>query len=350
MDKIKDIYFRADSSIDIGTGHIMRCLTLADVLRKKGSKIHFICREYKGNINHIIKKRGYIVHGLPPRIMNKTDMLLTEEILKKKNRRPDWLVSDHYGIDASWETHIKGCVQRLMVIDDFTDRRHNCDLLLNQNLYKDMEKRYKGMVPEGCRMLLGTQYTLLREQFLALRKRRKGFNKDIKRIMIFIGGTDSENVTMKALEAVKLLNRSDTEIDVIVGATNPRGNNIKRMCDTIPNTHYYCQIDNMEELLFKTDIAIGSGGSASWERCFVGVPSIIMNFADNQKEISENLHRKGIAVNLGWHNTLKPKDIADAVLDLIGNPIKRMRMILKGKKIVDGKGAQRVADKIINLL
>ncbi|MDD5006792.1 MAG: UDP-2,4-diacetamido-2,4,6-trideoxy-beta-L-altropyranose hydrolase [Syntrophorhabdaceae bacterium] len=346
MDKVKDIYFRADSSVDIGTGHIMRCLTLADVLRKRGLNIHFICRKYKGNINHIIEKRGYIVHGLPPRIMNKTDMLLTEEILKKENRRPDLLVSDHYGIDASWESHIKGCVRRVMVIDDFTSRRHHCDLLLNQNLYRNMEKRYKGMVPEGCRMLLGAKYILLREQFLPLRKKQKQFNKDVKRILVFVGGTDPTNETMKALKAIELLNRDDILIDVVVGVTNPNKDTIKKVCALMPNARYYCQVDNIEELLFKADMAIGSGGSASWERCFIGVPSIIMSFADNQREISENLHREGIAINLGWYEEITSEDIAVAIRGLMNNPAKRMKMISKGKNIVDGKGAYRVADAI----
>jgi len=344
--KRRCIYFRADSSIEIGTGHVIRCLSLADVLKKNGFSIYFICRVNKGDINHIIKDRGYTVYELPSKITRKMDMLLTGEILNKVKGKPDWLIVDHYNVDFTWESYVKDYVKKIMVIDDFTNRRHNCDLLLNQNLYKNMEKRYGGMVPEGCRMLLGTRYILLREQFLALRKRRKRFKKDIKRIMILIGGTDPTNETLKSLEAFKLLDRDDIEVDVVVGATNPHRDRIKKACGSMPNVHYHCQVDNIEALLFKADIAIGSGGSASWERCFTGVPSIISSFANNQIEISENLHRHGIAVNLGWYEDITSEDIAVAIKRLINNPTKRMKMILKGKKIVDGKGAYRVANAI----
>ena len=163
------IVFRTDSSMDIGTGHVMRCMTLAEELKKKKADISFICCEHKGNMIGFIKQKGYTVHSLPSNIDMEEDARLTRKILEDETVYYDWIIIDHYGIDASWETPLRKFAKKIMVIDDLANRRHNCDILLDQN-YSGNRKRYNGLVPEHCIQLLGPEYALLRPQFREARE------------------------------------------------------------------------------------------------------------------------------------------------------------------------------------
>ncbi|HDL08410.1 MAG TPA: UDP-2,4-diacetamido-2,4,6-trideoxy-beta-L-altropyranose hydrolase [Desulfobacteraceae bacterium] len=236
MNKI--LIIRADASVQIGTGHVMRCLTLADELRERGADIIFVCREFDGNLCGYIEEKHYIVHRLP--VSNEqehniegnlkhavwlgadwqTDARQVEEIIKGVDTPPDWLVVDHYAIDERWEGHLRPYCKKIMAIDDLADRPHDCDLLLDQNFYENLESRYDGLVPAWCKKLLGPKYALLRPEFREARKNLRKRDGHVKRIMIFFGGSDPSNETAKALEAVRMLNRPDIAVDVVVGAFN----------------------------------------------------------------------------------------------------------------------------------
>lgn len=337
------IYFRVDSSTLIGTGHLMRCLTLADALSKKGAEVSFICRELAGNLCHIIEEKGYKVYRLPYSTTHDTyqqtadyaqllgvtweiDAKQTMAILKRENCPIDWLIIDHYGLDKRWETSVRPLVKKIMVIDDLANRHHDCDLLLDQNLHENMEKLYEGLVPDHCQKLLGPQYALLRQEFKEARKHLRQRDGSVKRILIFFGGSDPTNETSKALYALYLLNRPDIAIDVVIGAANPHKEQIKQLCATMPNTNSYCQVENITQLMNSADLAIGGGGTTTWERCFLGLPSITLVIAHNQAEITQAVAMAGATWNVGWHADVFAESLANTTKKIIDTPslIKRM--------------------------
>jgi UDP-2,4-diacetamido-2,4,6-trideoxy-beta-L-altropyranose hydrolase len=315
------IVIRLDSSITIGSGHLMRCLTLVDQLRDHGSTVYFVCRDLPGNFCSLVRNKGYDVRELVvdsetvdwQRDARQTEMLL-EEI-----QPIDWLIVDHYGLDIRWEQFMRQTVKKIMVIDDLANRVHDCDILLDQNLYSNMEDRYSKLVPKECICLLGPQYALLRSEFLKIGKDIRKHDGDIRRILIFFGGSDPSNETGKALEALFLLKKACIEADVIVGFANPHKDKIKTVCQKENNIRYHCQVDNMARLMLNADLAIGAGGTTAWERCYLGLPTITVIIAENQIELTENLAKNGAIFNLGWYENVSQIDIAKAIQYLIDN-------------------------------
>jgi len=344
-----DIVSRTDASVNIGTGHVVRCLTLADEIRQEGPDISFICCEGPGNLISYIENRGYKVHRLPGEIDIETDRRLTKEILSKYEIKPDWLIIDHYGIDISYEFSLRENVKMIMVIDDLANREHDCDLLLDQN-YSKNDNRYNGLVPENCIQLLGPEYALLRPQFQRERGNLKKRDSGINRILIFMGGADSKNITSKALRAIHTLSRSDIVIDVVIGNLNPHHDEIKILTSKMLNTSCHHNVENMAELILTADLCIGAGGTTTWERCCVGLPTITIILAENQKDISESLDKEGAIINLGWYYNVTENNIKEIIEGLIDNPQKMVSMSDKSRRLVDGKGVNRVCDAMISMV
>ncbi|MBI5328834.1 MAG: UDP-2,4-diacetamido-2,4,6-trideoxy-beta-L-altropyranose hydrolase [Deltaproteobacteria bacterium] len=340
-----NIFIRTDASASIGTGHVIRCLTLADELRRKGAEASFICRKETGNLIGFIEEKGYRVYPLPADIDFVAGMDMTQRILKEQQKPADWLIVDHYEIDVSWEYSFRKFANKIMVIDDIANRKHDCDILLDQN-YSGNRKRYNGLVPENCIQLLGPEYALLRPQFREARENLRERNGGVEKILVFMGGADPTNETGKALKALNLLNRDDIAVAVVIGASNPFKNELEILTKRMPNTACYFNVDNMAELMANADISIGASGSSTWERCCIGLPSIVMILADNQKEIAEELEREDVVVNLGWHEDVKERNIRNAVENLLTDSDKRKKMRSKGKALVDGRGVERTIERI----
>lgn len=333
-----NIYIRADSSTEIGTGHIMRCLTLAEDLKRKGAKVTFICRNLYGNLIRYIKKQGFEIMLLPPpaiestfipvnridhshwlRVPWETDMEQTKKILFEQ-KNIDWLIVDHYSLDKKWEQEMRPFVSNIMVIDDLADRSHDCDLLLDASIQKDMDFRYERLVANNTVMLLGPKYALLRPEFRVSRKNVRLRDGSVTSIFLFFGGSDPTNETLKSLKALKMINRRDINVDVVVGSTNPNKKNIKALCNDLPNIFFHCQIDYMAELMAKADLSIGAGGSTTWERCYLGLPAITIETADNQANILSILDEIGAIFHLGRSEEVSKQDIAGKVGYLLTNP------------------------------
>lgn len=333
------IAFRVDSSAAIGAGHVMRCLTLAGELRGSCKEIVFIHRELPGNMIDYIESRGFLVYRIPlapGEAQWRMDAEKTRDILIGNNFMPEWLIVDDYELDKRWESALRPWVKRIMVIDDLADREHDCDLLLDQNYYRNPESRYQHLVPENCRQLLGPKYALLRREFKIARRTLRARDGSVKRILVSYGGSDPTNETMKALEAVELLNRPDLAVDVVVGAANPNGKRIEAICAQMRNVNFYCQVENMAELMAKADLALGAGGVSNWERCCLGLPALITIVAENQRETVEALAEDGIVWNLGWHEEVGVDILVKSVKDLLNNPDRIMEMARRGLVLFEG--------------
>lgn len=318
------ILVRTDASVEIGSGHLMRCLTLADQLRCEGAEVAFVCRDLPGEMFDLLIARGYRFAKLS---LPEADKVTQQYDASETNKAAvqlfpdgvDWLVVDHYQLDAAWERLLRPCVRKLVVLDDLANRPHDCDLLLDQNYYKDMGRRYDSLVPEGCIKLLGPKYVLLRPEFAEARQRLRVRDGTVRRILIFFGGSDPTNQTRKAVEAIRLLGERDIEADVVVGSTNPKRTLIQKLCDELPNVEFHCQVSNMAELILNADIGIGAGGTAMWERCCLGLPTITVVSAANQARTTEDVSGLGAIEYLGWSDKFAPEDYARAVRKLLGD-------------------------------
>lgn len=342
------VVIRADASVEIGTGHVMRCLALADALRGLGAEIAFICRDLEGHLCDLIEARGLSVCRLP-KVNGAHDWRLDVEQsaagLSKSWPRVDWLIIDHYQLDARWESRARNFADKLMVIDDLADRQHDCDLLLDQNLCRGMSSRYNGLISPHSRLLLGPSYALLRPEFQQARARLRRRDGVLRNILVFFGGSDPINETAKALEGVSQLDRPEIAVDVVVGATNPHREEIRRWCETLPSAIYHCQADNMAVLMAGADLAIGGGGVTTWERCCLGLPSLVAILADNQAELTQATSEYGAIVNLGRADGITAEDYRHAIEVL--TPTKLLHMERAALELVDGAGCERVAETLV---
>ncbi len=317
---------RTDASVEIGSGHLMRCLTLADQLRSEGAEVAFICRDLPGGMFDLLHTRGYRFAKLPLDEAGKASQQFdAEETIKAAGQLfpsdVDWLVVDHYQLDAAWERLLRPHAGKLMVIDDLANRPHDCDLLLDQNYYRDMERRYQGLVSDECVTLLGPEFVLLRPEFAVARQKLRARDGSVRRILIFFGGSDATNQTRKALDAIKLISRPEISVDVVVGSGNPFQNEIQSICNEMPRMQYHCQVSNMAELIEAADIAVGAGGATTWERCSLGLPTLTVVFANNQLQTTLDLEQIGATKFLGWADEITATNLARDIERLIENPV-----------------------------
>jgi len=356
------VVIRTDSSLNIGTGHLMRCLALAEELSSRGAEVSFICRDLPGNMNQQVERNGHRLHRLAfndSTMMNnpefteyewwlavdkKTDAEQTEAILSDATADYDLLIVDHYALDREWERVLRPYVGRLMVIDDLANRVHDCDILLDQNLYENMHNRYNRLVGDAARLLLGPTYVLLRREFRQWREKITERNGTVRRVLVSFGGADRTNETMEFLEALSRAEKDKLEYVVVVGKTNPHSGIIEDLCAARPNMHFYRAVDDMARLMAETDLAVGAGGTSTWERCCLGLPAVTLAVAENQIEVARLSQEKGFAVYLGTSDNVEAVRILETVECLAKNPDKLLKMSANGMKLVDGLGAERVSD------
>lgn len=366
------VVFRVDASLDIGTGHVMRCLTLADALVANGAECRFICREHHGHLIEHIRSKGYQVDVLPvgtsllakgeesqPRCTPpharwlgcpwETDAAETRAILIED--APDWLVVDHYALDAHWEQALQGSYKKLMVIDDLADRPHACDLLLDQNLGREPGD-YEALVPTHCRRLIGPQFALLRPEFAALREyslqRRQ--TPELKRLLITMGGVDQPNATGKVLEALKTCPLpSDCQITVVMGASASWLEQVRSLAATMPWTTTVCvNISDMAQVMADSDLSIGAAGSTSWERCCLGLPTLLVILAENQEEGALALQQRGTARLLGKPDAIPHK--LKSIFPMLLEERSLTDMMNAASEVTDGRGALRVLEQMGKLV
>jgi UDP-2,4-diacetamido-2,4,6-trideoxy-beta-L-altropyranose hydrolase len=335
--------FRTDASVEIGSGHLMRCLTLADQLRADGAEAAFICRDLPGAMFGLLDARGYpnARLELPATVAasQHDDARATlEAVAGLFPGGVDWLVVDQYGLDAEWERLLRPVSRKLMVIDDLADRPHDCDLLLDQNYYRDLESRYQGRVPGQCVTLLGPGYVLLRPEFALARQKLRARDGVVRRILVFFGGSDPTNETEKVLEALGLLGKPDLDVDVVVGLANPKRQAIQALCEALPNVSFHCQVPSMAELILDADLGVGAGGAAMWERCYLGLPAITVISAANQERTTEDVAAIGAIELLGRATKLGPADYAHALGAMIGNPVRTRQIGELALRIVPVEG------------
>ncbi len=335
------VVFRTDASQHIGMGHLMRCLTLADELAQNDCEILFLCRGLPASLAVMIEQRGFglrqLVDAEDQGFDWRRDAHESAMLVDSCGSGADWVVVDHYQLDRRWHNHMRARSERIMVIDDLANRPHDCDLLLDQNYYRGLEERYRGLVSANCRQLLGPRYVLLRPEFPRMRERMRRRDGRVRRLLVFFGGADTQNQTRAAVDAIQQLDNPAIFTDVVVGGSNPRAEVIRDYCEDLDNVCFHLQTSNMAGLIDAADLALCAGGANIWERCFLGLPTITTTIAQNQEQTTADVASKGAIEYLVKAEDIGQAQFVDALRALIAAPDRLHSISQKALQLVGGK-------------
>lgn len=354
---------RVDASLQIGTGHFMRTLALANCLAKNSVRVRFVCRDLPSYLAEVAASMGHEVAIMPTdgrtavpdggplahshwlRATQASDALQCHQALLDANF--DWVVVDHYALDSRWESSIRGRGRKILVIDDLADRKHDCDVILDQNLYPNLERRYDQLVPDGCEKLLGPRFALLREEFARVREGVAQRPNKIGRILVFMGGGDAFNHTGRVLAGIASARISRPHVDVVIGKQHPNLEEILAFAK-LSGFYVHIQTDQMANLMAVADLSVGATGSASWERCCLGLPTIGVPVAANQVPIGEALRDVGAIIMIGASLESLANELASTLETLSVNTARLADMASVASTLVDGGGCQRVVTSMFN--
>lgn len=358
-----NIAFRTDASMHIGTGHVMRCLTLANAMRERGAQSTFICRPHEGHLLDFIKQRGHTAKALAPAddaftgpadpIHAKwlgtdwaSDAAQTQQALG--DQVVDWLVVDHYALDRRWEQSMRAHTRRIMAIDDLADRPHECDLLLDQNLGRQA-KDYGGLLSRHTQTLIGPAYALLRPEFAQWREHslQRRAQPQLKNLLITMGGVDQANATGQVLDALTRCELpADLRITVVMGPTAPWLVQVQAQAAAMPRpTQVLVGVSNMAQLMAESDLCIGAAGGSAWERCALGLPALVLILAANQHGGAMALQSHGAALVAADTQQLKSQMSELFTKNTQSAALKKMSQA--AAKLAAGNGASQVVEILL---
>lgn len=359
------VAIRVDASVRMGAGHLQRCLTLADALRERGARSTFVCRSLPEQFDETLARKGHDLIRLAPAretVVGETspphaawlgstqreDAEQTAAALDATDL--DWLVADHYALDARWESAMRPFARHILAIDDLADRPHDCDLLLDQNYYVDLHDRYAGWVAADSRQLLGPRYALLRSGFAQARAAVRERDGEVHRVLVFFGGSDVDNYTGLALEALAEVGRPDLAVDVVVGLMNPHAAQLEAACATRSNARFFRQTEDMPRLMADADLAIGAGGGATWERCCLGLPTLAVAVADNQRRMLHDLCGTATVMCPAGGSLKELRgQLSASITAMMSSKAFLRGMSRRCMELVDGAGADRVVGAMLSV-
>ena len=325
--------FRSDASPTIGSGHIMRCMTLAEAFQKRDAKYIFAATDETQKTVPLLGVSGF-------------EIIAPEQASVLK---PDILIVDHYGLDESYETQARAWSKKIVVLDDLTNRRHDCDLLLDQT-YGRRKDDYETLVPSGCRIVTGADYTILRPQFAMARPRaeeRRASGNRLKRVLVAVGSTNYNNIILKIIDGFMQVTGDSLQIDIVLGSGASNLSDVRRAVSLL-NDHgrhtatLHLDVQDMAAMMVDADLAIGAGGTTTWERCCLGLPTLMLQLADNQIPTIEALTKAGAIIPIGHVSDLTPEKMAAYFETAAASPgiLNNLSRVSFG--ICDGKGLERV--------
>ncbi len=339
----------------------MRCLTLAGELRTRGAHSRFICRSHAGNLIDRLRTMGYAVAALPAPAARAaatdgdyTAWLgasqqedATQTIDAFAGEDPEWVVVDHYGIDLEWERLVRRHAGRLLVVDDLANRYHACDALLDQNYSESGEERHAGLVPQPCQLLVGVRYAMLAPEYAQHRASQRVRDGIVRRVLVYFGGADPANTTGQALAALSSPAFSHLAVDLVIGTNHPQRDALRAQAASRAGTRVHGIRPHLADLMAEADVAIGSGGGTTWERMCLGLPSLVVSIAENQRPTCEALGAAGLIAYVGNAASTDAAGIADALGALMDDRARLARLSSSGEQLVDGRGAARVVDALV---
>lgn len=335
------IIIRADASTRIGTGHVMRCLALAQAWQDSGGRAAFAMGMDAPALVDRLTSEGMEVVHLSAEPGSSEDAGMTADLAKRMGA--GWAVVDGYHFGSDYQRIIKESGLRLLFIDDNGHADHYyADVVLNQNLHAN-EELYRKREPY-TKLLLGTDYVLLRREFWPWRGLKREIPEVARKVLVTLGGSDPDKVTLKVIKALQQIEQ--LEIVAVIGGSNLHYEELLSGLESNCSTDLKKDVKNMPELFAWADLAISSAGTTAWELAFMGLPSLVLILAENQVNVAEQLESEGIAMNLGLHDLLRAPDVIREISPLLFDVDLRTSMAELGQRAVDGFGVARVLDAL----
>ena len=353
------VLFRADASNLIGTGHVMRCLTLANQLKTFDVDCVFACRSILPVLARRIEEAGHEVIMLPVARSSNAGNIPHASWLAASwqddakstavvagDRRASWIVVDHYGLGVDWENYVAADGRRIAVIDDLADRDHSCSVLVDQNLHANPQVRYTSRVPDNCQMLLGPRYALLRPEFSGRTDNIRKFSSKAVVFLVAFSGADSAKLTGMAIQVLAEVCRPVDQVHIVAGSQNTDLADITKRCAVL-GWLLHVDTDRVAEFMLASDVAIGAGGGMLWERAAMGLPTVAIAIAGNQKEQVAQADAQGLVLGCDLE-TLSPDRLQEMILRLRDDVELRQDISAACRAAVDGLGAMRVARRLVD--
>jgi UDP-2,4-diacetamido-2,4,6-trideoxy-beta-L-altropyranose hydrolase len=337
--KNQQLFIRADATFQIGIGHLMRCIALAQKWMSSGGSVTFITHCESENLRQKICEEGFNLVRLKGSHPQSSDFETTCSIVNKSKQ--SWLILDGYHFTPDYQKAIRNTGIKLMIIDDYNHHPvYDVDFILNQNIGAEF---FRYNCDSNATQLLGCDYTILRKEFRQYKQNKRVILQKANRIIVTMGGADPDNITLKVLNTLDLLGDSSLDVKIIAGPSNHNADSLRTAASqSLFNCEIYHDVEKMSVLMDWADLAIGAGGSTCWELAFMGVPSLIIIVDDNQEKIAHGLEEKGVIINLGWHSLLDEKECAEKIQGLLFDQNKRAIMSQQSKQIIDGTGVDRI--------
>lgn len=336
------IILAPDSGEEVGGGHVMRCLTLAGALRERGATCAFLIGEGGARLIRTFGPPDMDVTELsdnsPDVVAHAFDDLA----------EADCVVIDNYRISAAQEARLRGA--HVVILDDLGDRAHRCDLLIDPGFERQVAD-YAGLISSSTRVLTGVEYALVRPAFAAVRDQagsRRGVS-DERRALVSLGLTDIGAITATVVEAIIPV-LGQIELDVVVGGRASSLERLRQLARGDPRIKIHVDAVGMEQLMLAADVAIGAGGSSTWERACLGLPSVTLILADNQRTQARLLAEHGLTLAVDAVGGRFAELLMTAWRTLITDRTLRSGMAQRALALCDGLGAARVADAIVELV
>jgi UDP-2,4-diacetamido-2,4,6-trideoxy-beta-L-altropyranose hydrolase len=341
------LLIRADADTQIGSGHLMRCLALAQAWQGDGGSVTFLGHCDNDALRRRIETDGLSFVSIDKPHPDSSDLRKTLVLLDKlagSHRTEGWLVLDGYHFDSDYQGAIRAAGHRLLVVDDMSHLTHyHADVVLNQNIHAE---RLNYHCDADTKLLLGTDYVMLRTEFQSRKGWRREISNEAHKVLVSLGGGDADNVTLKVVQALQQSEINDLEARIIVGPANPHLQSLREAAASSGNLELLLNITNMPELIAWADVAVSSGGSTCWELAFMGLPSLAIVLAENQAGIARGLNEARAAIDLGWHQRVSTQELTRKIDSLLKSFELRQEMSKRGRSLVDADGASRVVEAL----
>jgi len=337
------LVIRADANARMGTGHLMRCLALAQGWKARGGQATFITACESDSLRRRLLDEGFQVITLERSYPESTDWEITSQMLAARSNA--WVVLDGYHFDTVYQHRVKEMGHRLLVIDDMAHLERYCaDVVLNQNI--NAESLHYSCEPH-TRLLLGTRYVLLRSEFLAWQGWQREIPEVARKVLVTLGGGDPDNQTLKVIRSLQQVDADELEAVVVVGASNPH---FQKLQSAAQSFQFPIQIvqnaTDIPKLMAWADVAVSAGGSTCWEMAFMGLPNVVLVLAENQQDIAAGLDKAGVALELGWFEQVTDVHVAEVLSGLLDDHNRRQQISRDGRALVDGAGSERVVSAL----
>ncbi len=331
---------------------MMRCLALAQAWRNCGGTATFLSYCTSDALRGRITQEGFDVESISAHHPDPCDLkkaLGKASVLQEESGDRVWVVLDGYHFDPNYQKALKESGHPLLVIDDMGNHPfYHADIVLNQNLWAERIFYPRGSDTE-C--LLGTRYTLLRQEFLAWQNWNREVPQIARNILVTLGGADPDNVTPRIVETLESAGTANQDIKVLLGPANKHSESVKSTLASMScRIRLLCHAEDMTEFMAWADLAVTSGGSTCLEMAFMGLPSVVVTLAENQEKAAKALQETGVALSVGWFDVIDLKRFAQVLRDLIHNKERRQQMSRRGRRIVDGRGARLVTEAMLDHL